>query len=641
MRGVDTVVDAVMDHSKVVIAVMLVVTVALGSGATMVEQTSSLDQFQSDSPEGDALDYAQENFSTGDDDTTTAQVIQRDDDVLDEESLVALLEYQQTLTDNETVNGTLSGDRPTSSIANVIAIASITAEEGEDVQRTAAELQALNESVNEERAAIEQRNETLSRTPGLLRAGLTTLRENPDASVDAVFADVQSNTSVEFTDEDAATFEQAAQQLRNASSEEEAQQAYRLGTRGVLEDQYAALQERSQALRADADRLQDLADELETERQEYRNASNATLEQQQEQIRSMNESELNDTVQLVLGADAGNNGGEGVGTFAFMPTDYDPGSTEAEATMLIVTMEGEGSAAQGTAGEDVTDAQLAMQELGDDADGGEYLVFGAGIIFDEINNSMSDSLLIVGPLAIIFVLIALVVAYRDVLDILLGLFGIGAVLAWTFGFMGWTGIAFNQIFIAVPVLLIGLSIDYAIHIFMRHREERQNGGGAAPRGSMRTALVGVGIALIYVTATTVIGFLSNLTSPVPPIREFGIVSAAGITAALLVFGLLIPALKVEIDEFLEVRGIDRQKQAFGTGGGAFSSLLAVGATAARKSPYLVIVAALLLSAGGGYAATNIDETPPVRHARLCAFHYDEIIPETTLVEQAEVPGLGE
>jgi len=606
MRGVDTVVDAVMDHSKVVIAVMLVVTVALGSGATMVEQTSSLDQFQSDSPEGDALDYAQENFSTGDDDTTTAQVIQRDDEVLDGESLAALLEYQQTLNDNETVNGTLSGDRSTSSIANVIAVASITADEGEDVQQTAAELRALNESVSEERAAIEQRNETLTRTAGLLRTGLTTLRENPDASVDAVFADVQANTSVEFTDEDAATFDQAAQQLRNATSEEEVQQAYRLGTRGVLEDQYAALQERSQALRADADRLQDLADELETERQEYRNASNATLEEQQEQIRSMNESELNNTIQLVLGEGAGNNGGEGPGAFAFMPTDYDPGSTEAEATMLIVTMEGEGSAAQGTAGDDVTDAQLAMQELGDDADGGEYLVFGAGIIFDEINNSMTDSLLIVGPLAIIFVLIALVVAYRDVLDILLGLFGIGAVLAWTFGFMGWTGIAFNQIFIAVPVLLIGLSIDYAIHIFMRHREERQNGGGAAPRGSMRTALVGVGIALIYVTATTVIGFLSNLTSPVPPIREFGIVSAAGITAALLVFGLLIPALKVELDEFLEVRGIDRRKQAFGTGGGAFSSVLAVGATAARKSPYLVIVAALLLSAGGGYGATQVD-----------------------------------
>ena len=606
MRGVDTVVDAVMDHSKVVIAVMLVLTVAIGSGAAMVEQTSSLDQFQTDSPEGEALDYAEENFSTGEGDTTTAQVIQRDDDVFDQSSLVGMLAYQQTLHDNETTNATLSGDQPTASIANVVAIAAISAEEGEDVQRTASELQALNESVNEERAAIRERNETLSTTAGLLRESLTTLRQNPDASAEAAFADVRANTSVEFDAEDTATFERAAEQLRNASSEAEAEEAYQLGTQGVLADQYTALQERSAALQADADRLQELADELETQREQFENASNATLEQQQEQLRSMNESEIHDTIGTVLGEDAGGNGGDGPGPFALMPTDYDPGSTEADATMLIVTMEGDGSAAQGSAGDDVIDAQLAMQTLGGQADGGEYLVFGAGIISDEITSSMTDSLLIVGPLAIIFVLIALVVAYRDVLDILLGLFGIGAVLAWTFGFMGWTDIAFNQIFIAVPVLLIGLSIDYAIHIFMRHREERENGGEGGPRGSMRTALVGVGIALIYVTATTVIGFLSNLTSPVPPIREFGIVSSAGITAALLVFGLLVPAMKVELDEFLEGRGIDRQKRAFGTGGGAFSSVLAVGATAARKSPYLVIVLALVLSAGGGYGATQVD-----------------------------------
>ncbi|MFD1526604.1 MMPL family transporter [Halolamina salina] len=606
MRGVDAVVDAVMDHSRVVIAVMLVLTVAIGSGAAMVEQTSSLDQFQTDSPEGEALDYAEENFSTGDGDTTTAQVIQRDGDVFDQSSLVGMLEYQQTLHDNETINATLSGDQPSTSIANVIAITAISAEEGEDVQRTAAELRALNESVSEERAAIRERNETLTATAGLLRESLTALRQNPDASVEAAFADVRANTSVELDEEDAATFERAAEQLRNASSEAEAQEAYRLGTQGVLEDEYAALQERSAALQEDAERLQELADQLETERQQYENASNATLEEQQEQLRSMNESEIHDTIQTVLGEDAGGNGGDGPGPFALMPTHYEPGSTEANATMLIVTMEGDGSAAQGAAGEDVIDAQLAMQTLGGQANGGEYLVFGAGIISDEITSSMTDSLLIVGPLAIVFVLIALVVAYRDVLDILLGLFGIGAVLAWTFGFMGWADIAFNQIFIAVPVLLIGLSIDYAIHIFMRHREERENGGEGSPRGSMRTALVGVGIALIYVTATTVIGFLSNLTSPVPPIREFGIVSAAAITAALLVFGLLIPAMKVEIDELLEARGYDRRKRAFGTGGGAFSSVLAVGATAARKSPYLVIVFALVLSAGGGYGATQVD-----------------------------------
>ena len=604
MKGLRGFVDAVMDHSRVVVVVLLLATVAVGAGAPMVEQSSSLDQFQTDSPEADKLDYIEANFDTGQGNTTTAQVIVRDDNVLDRESLDGILAYQQSLRDNDTVGDTLSGDQPTTSIANALATAAIQREEGRDVQSVATELQRLNESVTEQRAAIEARNETLSRTAGLLREELTYLRENPEASVSASFDEVRAETPVDLNESDAETFARAARGLREATTKEQAEQAYQLGTRGVLAADYQALQERGDALQADAERLRELSDELEAERADLREARNATLTEQREQLASMNESELEAVIGLVLGDDGGS------GAFAFMPTDYDPGSTTAEATVLLVSQESESASVNtGAAGEAVTDGQLAMEELGAEAAGGEYLVFGAGVIGDEIDSSMSDSLLIVGPLALIFVLVALAVAYRDVLDILLGLVGIAAVLVWTFGFMGWTGIDFNQIFIAVPVLLIGLSIDYAIHIFMRHREERVGAAGgddAAPRGSMRTALAGVGIALVYVTATTVIGFLSNLTSPVGPIQDFGVVSAVGILAALLVFGLLVPALKVELDELLEGVGLDRRKRAFGTGGGAFSSVLSVGATAARKAPYLVILGAVLLSAGGAYGATQVD-----------------------------------
>ena len=606
MNGLDRVVDVLLERSKVVIAVMLVLTVAVGSGASMVEQSSSLDQFQTDSAAAEKLDYIEANFSTGSENTTTAQVIVRDENVLDRESLVGLLEYQQALRSNATVNASLAGDPPTASIANAVALASLQQEAGRDVQRVAAELQSLNRSVAEERAAIEARNATLADTAGSLRAALTDLRENPNASIGVAFEGVREGTSVDLNASDAATFRTAAQQLRNATTGAAVEEAYRLGTQGVLADEYRALQERSAALAERAEELESLAAELETERTQLRAAANATLAEQQAHLESLNASELDSAIGLVLGGD----GGSANGVFALMPTDYQPGSTTAGATMLVVTQESDGSAVNtGTASDELTEAQLAIQALGDGAAGGEYLVFGSGVIAEEIENSMSDSLLIVGPLALLFVLVALAVAYRDVLDIALGLAGIVTVLTWTFGFMGWTGIDFNQIFIAVPVLLIGLSIDYAIHIFMRHREERTGAAGdedLSPRGSMRTALAGVGVALVYVTATTVIGFLSNLTSPVGPIQEFGVVSAVGIVVALLVFGVLVPALKVEIDEALESWGLDRRKRAFGTGGGAFSSVLSVGGTAARKAPYLVIIGALLLSAGGAYGATQVD-----------------------------------
>jgi len=83
------------------------------------------------------------------------------------------------------------------------------------------------------------------------------------------------------------------------------------------------------------------------------------------------------------------------------------------------------------------------------------------------------------------------------------------------------------------------------------------------------------------------------------------VSAFGIIAALLVFGALIPAIKVEIDNFLEARGVDREKRAFGTGGGRLANVLNIGTTLARKAPFAVIAIALLVSAGGVYGATQV------------------------------------
>ncbi|MEF8976672.1 MAG: MMPL family transporter, partial [Halapricum sp.] len=330
-----------------------------------------------------------------------------------------------------------------------------------------------------------------------------------------------------------------------------------------------------------------------------------SLAEQREQLESMNQSQIDAAIRQLFASDSP----FGDQANRLMPTYYAPGDTSANATMMIVIQTTEGQMATGGANERLTNSQLALETVVKDVttENDDAIVFGAGKITDEINRSMSDSLAIVGPLALLFVVLALAIAYRDVIDIVLGIVGIGAVLAITFGFMGWAGIAFNQMFVAVPVLLIGLSIDYAIHTFMRHREERHNDHtDSTVRGGMRVGLAGVGVALVWVTATTAIGFLSNLISPVPPIQEFGVVSAAGITAALLVFGVLVPALKIEIDEFLEARGIDRKKTAFGTGGGRFSDALGAGETMARKAPYVVILVAVLISAVGAYGGSQVD-----------------------------------
>ena len=566
MSRITRLTNAVADHTRLAIVVMLVLTLVIGSGAGMVEQTSSLDAFQSDNVEQQKLEYITANFSTGTENTTSAQLILRGENVLTKDTLLATLQLEQRFRENETIAPTLAGENSMTGVANVVATAAIRGEQARELRADAAQVNATSDA---------------------LRDALDALRANESASVRAQFDGVRANAPsyVDLNESDYGTFNRSATMLRDATNESQARRAYRLGTQGVLATEYAALEQRQTALQS---------------------GSSPTLAEQRAQLESMNASELDRAIRQVLNGDA-DAGGAALG---LMPTSYDPGSTEANASMLLVSQrtDGTGAPGSGSASDSITESQLAMQTLADDAgnEGGfDVVVFGAGVITEEINNSMSDSLLIVGPLALLFVMLALLVAYRDLIDIALGLFGVVAVLIWTFGFMGWTDINFNQIFIAVPVLLIGLSIDYAIHIFMRHREERET-LQAGVRKSMTVALAGVGVALVWVTATTVIGFLSNLTSPVPPIQDFGVVSAVGITAALLVFGVLIPAMKVEVDEFLEGRGWDRRKAAFGTGGGRFSSMLAAGSTAAQKAPWILILLTVLVSAGGAYGATQVD-----------------------------------
>ena len=407
--------------------------------------------------------------------------------------------------------------------------------------------------------------------------------------IEALYGDIQTVVLAEefaALEEQGTALEQRATDLQERGEE--------------LEQQATDLEERGEELEQRATELEEQGAALE-ERGEQLRTLDPTLAEQKEALETMDDDSFEAALNAVLGEDAPTR------FRSFVPVDYESGSSEAEARQLFVTQSAGEEIVQGEAPPAIEESQLAIADIVDDRFGEDGFVFGPGIISDEINRSLGDSIAIVLPLAVLFVVVVLSIAYRDPLDIILGLFGIGLVLVWTFGFMGWAGIAFNQIIIAVPVLLVGLSIDYAIHVFMRHREQRAEDSGGS-RQSMSVALSGLGAALISVTITAVIGFLSNLVSPVAPIREFGIVSAFGIAVTLLIFGTFVPAAKVGLDSFLEARGWDRTKRAFGTGGGLFTTLLSGGHTLAKRVPVAVVIFALLVTAAGAYGATQVDTT---------------------------------
>ncbi|SDY54611.1 efflux RND transporter permease subunit [Halobellus clavatus] len=292
-----------------------------------------------------------------------------------------------------------------------------------------------------------------------------------------------------------------------------------------------------------------------------------------------------------------------------LSNDFNRGSASASATIGVVTHDLPQGAGGGTAGQSgdspLTSIQNNAQRIIDTELDTDITVFGSGIIADEFGTVITDSLLIVTPAAVILIVGFLIVAYRDLLDLILGIISLLMAVIWTFGFLGLAGIPFNQIMISVPPLLLAVGIDFGIHAINRYREDRAT--GLDVDSAMTVATDQLLVAFFIVTGTTVIGFLSNLTSSLPPIRDFGIVAGVGIMFTFFIFGIFLPAAKVWLDRNREGWPIPTfSQQPLGKEGSTLGEVLAVGVFAARKVPVVVLILALVFSAGAAGYATGVD-----------------------------------
>lgn len=285
---------------------------------------------------------------------------------------------------------------------------------------------------------------------------------------------------------------------------------------------------------------------------------------------------------------------------AVVSDDFNPTDASASTTVTVVTHDVPRGA------DDLQDIQTDVQTLAGD-EPADVRVFGSGIIDAETGSIIADSLLIVMPVVVLLLLGFLAVAYRDPIDLALGLFSLLMTLVWTFGFLGFTGIPFDQQQIAVPVLLLAVGVDFGIHFVNRYREETVK--GYAPTSAMRIAANQLAIAFVIVTVTAVFGFGANVASDLDPIRNLGLVSAVGITFTFLIFGLFLPAAKLELDRLRERYGVP----AFGSTpiaseGSALGRLLSVSVTVGQRAPALFVVVLLVAGAGLGAYGAGVDTT---------------------------------
>lgn len=156
----------------------------------------------------------------------------------------------------------------------------------------------------------------------------------------------------------------------------------------------------------------------------------------------------------------------------------------------------------------------------------------------------------------------------------------------------------------VPILLIGLGVDYAIHLTSRYREEV--GSGDSVDGAMTGAVTSVGIALALATITTVIGFLTNIFNPVPALKDFGILAAVGIVVAFLLMLTFVPAVRMLLDRRAERKGTLPVRSLQSHGDRILPRLMEKLALLAEHAAIPTLIVALLLGGAGFYGFTQLE-----------------------------------
>ena len=219
------------------------------------------------------------------------------------------------------------------------------------------------------------------------------------------------------------------------------------------------------------------------------------------------------------------------------------------------------------------------------------------------------ALLLIAALTLLFM--------RSLSDLLLTLAGLFISLLWIIGIEGWLGPYAlgitgppNSLTSMVPIIVISLTVDYAIQIVSHYREQRHAGVPVAE--AARVGLRNVTIPLVLAAVTTIVSLLVSKFSPIEIVGDFGVVAGLGVGLTLIVMLTLLPAGRAIIDRRREARGKLKQPRLIATalpGVEGLATLLGRSVTRA-PAPYLIVV--LLVTIGLGYAATGIKSEFSIR-----------------------------
>jgi len=151
---------------------------------------------------------------------------------------------------------------------------------------------------------------------------------------------------------------------------------------------------------------------------------------------------------------------------------------------------------------------------------------GDTVISSSLNDITMEANTFIMPMIFVMIVLVLFFFFRRISYMVLPLLTLLISVVWLFGTMVLFNIPFTTISVALVPLIMGLGVDYSVHLFHNYRLELSLGKN--PAKAMKNSVIEIGNAMFLAMITTLIAFMSFLTATVPPLRDFGLLLGIGI-----------------------------------------------------------------------------------------------------------------
>ncbi|HKL28966.1 MAG TPA: MMPL family transporter, partial [Natrialbaceae archaeon] len=165
-------------------------------------------------------------------------------------------------------------------------------------------------------------------------------------------------------------------------------------------------------------------------------------------------------------------------------------------------------------------------------------------ITEAIVDELVDGILLTMAVALLAILLTLAVVFRVThgsasLGVAVSI-PIALVIGFVVGGMYLLDIPLTLVTALLMSLVVGLGVDYNIHVGDRFADERR--AGKPPVEALRTAVVGTGGALLGSTLTTTGAFATIILVPHPQLQSFGSIVVIALVTAFISSVLVLPSL---------------------------------------------------------------------------------------------------